>query len=113
MKVVYIAHPLNALTEADRAANRGNASRWCAWAAMAKGVAPIADWVVLSSVLSEAEGRERGLIIDCALIERCDEIWLVGGRVSPGMQVEVDHAKHHGKPVVDLTEMGYAAPNWR
>lgn len=110
MKVVYIAHPLNAATDEERERNRSNAARWCAWAAMEKHVAPVADWIVLAGVLSEAEGRERGLMIDCTLIERCDEIWLVGGRVSPGMAIELNHARHFGLTVLDLTGMGYEAP---
>ena len=110
MKVVYIAHPLNAATDEERERNRANAARWCAWAAMVEGVAPVADWVVLSGVLSEEQGRERGLIIDCALIERCDEVWLTGGRISPGMGVELEHALACGKTVRDITHMGYEAP---
>jgi hypothetical protein len=110
VRVVYIAHPLNAATDEEREANRANAARWCAWAAMVQRVAPVADWIVLSGVLSEEQGREQGLKIDCALLERCDEVWLCGGRVSPGMQVEADHARKAGIPVCDLTAMGYEAP---
>ena len=110
MRVVYIAHPLNAATDEERERNRANAAKWCAWAAMTEGVAPVADWIVLSGVLTEAQGRERGLIIDCELINRCDEIWLTGGRISPGMQVELDHAKAMLLEVRDLTHMGYEAP---
>lgn len=110
MRVVYIAHPLNAATDEERERNRSNAAKWCAWAAMKQRVAPVADWIVLSGVLSEAEGRERGLLIDCELIGRCDEIWLVGGRISPGMQIEAEHARQMLIPIVDLTDMGYEAP---
>lgn len=110
MRVVYIAHPLGSSSNEERERNRANAARWCAWAAMTEGVAPVADWIVLSGVLSEEEGRERGLVIDCALIERCDEIWLTGGRISPGMSIELDHARKHGKIERDLTSMGYEAP---
>lgn len=109
MRVVYIAHPLG--HGDDREQNRANAARWCAWAATQKDVAPVADWIVLSGVLSEAEGRERGLLIDRVLIERCDEMWLTGGRVSPGMKIEIEHAKACGLTVIDLTEMGYEAPS--
>jgi hypothetical protein len=74
-------------------------------------VAPVADWITLSGVLSEDEGRERGMEIDCVLLSRCDEVWLVGGRISPGMQIEADYAKANGIAVCDLTSMGYEAPS--
>jgi hypothetical protein len=110
MRVVYIAHPLNAATDEERERNRANAARWCAWAAMTQRVAPVADWIVLSGVLSEEEGRERGLLIDCDILARCDEVWAVGGRISPGMAIEIEHAKKMLIPVCDLTDMGYEAP---
>lgn len=108
MKVVYIAHPLGAGDDRER--NRANAARWVAWAAR-QGVAPVADWIVLAGEWQETpENRNRGLEIDLELVERCDEIWLVGGRVSPGMEMEARHAAKHGVRIVDLTAMGYEAP---
>lgn len=108
MKVVYLAHPLGA--DADRQQNRANAARWVAWATLVHRVAVVADWITLSGQLSE-DHRELGLQCDLALIDRCDEIWLVGGRISPGMAIERDHAAAHGKPVMDLTRLGYHAPS--
>lgn len=94
-KLVYIAHPLG--DGAEREANMLRASKWVAWAAD-QGTAPVCTWIVLASQWSEAR-REDGLDIDCALVERCDEVWAVGPRVSPGMHVELTHAKKHGVPV--------------
>jgi hypothetical protein len=45
-----------------------------------------------------------------ALVERCDAVWLVGGRVSSGMQIEADHAIGRGIDVIDLTHMGDEPP---
>ena len=106
-KVVYLAHPLG--SGEDREQNRANAARWVAWVTLAYNVAVVADWIVLSGQLSE-EHRELGLECDKALIERCDEVWLVGGRISPGMAIESEHALTRGKRIVDLTHMGYEAP---
>lgn len=81
-----------------------------AWAA-SQGVAPIATWIVLSGELAETPAnREFGLAIDVALVERCDEVWLVGGRVSPGMRIEADAARVKGIRVRDLTWMGAMPP---
>ena len=106
MKVCYIAHPLG--HGEDRERNRANAQKWCAYLAEHHGIAPVADWILLSGEWTE-DKRELGLTIDKALIERCDEVWMVGGRVSPGMQIEADHARALGKPVRDLTCFGYEA----
>lgn len=110
MKVVYIAHPLNADTRHGIEANRRNASEWVAWAA-AEGVAPVATWITLSGQWEETDAnRKLGLEIDCALISRCDEVWLVGSRVSKGMQIEAEHARRAGIPVLDLTVRGGLPP---
>lgn len=103
MKVVYIAHPLRGKTPAETAANRRRASEITAIIAAKHKVAPVASWVILSEHWTEEEGRELGLKIDCALIERCDELWLIGPvrPLSEGMQIERDHAEAHGVVVVD------------
>ena len=103
MKVVYIAHPLRGATLEQTTANRRRASVLTAVIASKHKVAPVCSWIVLAEHWSEAEGRELGLKIDCALIERCDEIWLCGPvqPLSSGMQIENDHALAHGVTVVD------------
>lgn len=109
MKVVYVAHPLGA--GKDRESNRHSAAMWAAWIAWEYGHAIVADWIVLAGVWPEThELRARGLAIDFALIARCDELWLVGGRVSPGMEMEADEARRLGKPVIDMTHLGRLAP---
>lgn len=109
MKVVYIAHPLGS-NRTIRELNRERASRWLAWAAE-QGVAPVADWIILSGQWTESDAnRARGLEIDKALVARCDELWLVGGRVSEGMKVEADAARASGVEVIDMTDLGDEPP---
>ena len=108
MIVVYIAHPLG--SGPDREKNLANAAKWVAWAAE-QGVAPIADWIVLASQWEETTGnRERGIAIDLELVKRCDEIWLCGGRVSPGMAQELHEATLHGAKVRDFTHLRWEVP---
>ena len=102
-KLVYIACPLG--DGAEREANLVRAAKWVAWAAD-QNTAPVCTWIVLASQWTEAR-REEGLAIDCTLIERCDEIWLCGPRVSPGMHVEATYAKKRGIPVHVLTNPLY------
>lgn len=109
MKLVYIAHPLGA--GPDRKANLQRAARWCAWAAVKRGVAPSASWIVLAGVLPETpENRALGLECDFAAVKRCDEVWLVGGRVSEGMALEAEVAQRNGITIVDLTHLGAEPP---
>jgi len=113
VKVVYLAHPLNAPTRVGIEQNLANAAKWCAWIAR-QGHAHVCTWITLAGVWDETpENRERGLLIDCALVERCDEVWLVGGRVSTGMAIEADHARMHDKRIVDLTHLGALPPSGR
>ena len=106
MKHVYIAHPLGGNDRRER--NRRIAQRWVVWAAES-GVVPYATWTILAMAWDESR-REQGLQIDFAQISRCDELWLVGGRVSPGMSLERDHALNIGVKVVDMTMLGEFPP---
>jgi len=104
VRVCYIAHPLG--SGPDREQNRASAAEWCAFLALHFDVSPVADWIVLSGEWSETpELRARGMACDLALVERCDELVLVGPRVSAGMLTEAEHARKHGKPVYDLTRL--------
>lgn len=111
MRVCYVAHPLG--SGEDRARNLANAAKWCAWLAKTYGIAPVADWIVLAGQWDESpENRDRGLSIDVELVKRCDELIMVGGRISPGMAIEANAARMHGLLVTDLTHLGYEVPAW-
>jgi hypothetical protein len=104
-RVVYLAHQLSG-TEAEMRANRAFASRWAAFLAVNFEVAVECSWIVLSSQWDETpENRARGLACDLALVERCDELVMVGPRISGGMRLEAGHAASKGLPVVDLTQL--------
>lgn len=105
-KLVYIAHRL---AGPEHAQNRASAAKWVAWAAVNMGVSPIADWIILSGELDESY-RELGLECDLAAVERCEEVWLVGGVVSPGMRKEAMFARSRGIHVYDLSWMGPLPP---
>lgn len=102
MKRVYIAHPLGQ-DPTERAANRRRAKRWFMWAAE-QGVAPQAPWILLSEFWDETH-RDQGMAIDLATVEGCDEVWLCGPRISPGMLIESDHGIAHCTRVAHYPEM--------
>ncbi len=102
-RVVYLCHPLNAPTREGIEANRKEAARWAAFFATYFDVAPECSWIVLTGELEEtSENRATGLAVDLALVERCDELVMVGPRVSDGMKLESQHALMRGLPVYNL-----------
>lgn len=106
MKLVYVAHPLG--TGPDRDANRLRAIRWVKWVA-SLGHAPVADWIIYAQMWDDSH-IDQALTIDVALVARCDEVWLCGGRVSPGMIVEREAAHQNLVHVVDQTHLGDEPP---
>ena len=102
MRVVYIAHPV----KGDTAANIARAKRWLLWAAQHRDVSPVAPWIAaVEAVGGDASGEERELWLarDCAVVERCDELWLCGSHVSDGMRRELGAAMAAGVFVRDMT----------
>ena len=89
--IVYIAHPLSGDWEGNIASARQYAE-----ASARNNYAPVAPYLTLYGLLHEPADRQLGLDIDLAMIEVCDEVWLCGGRISSGMQIELDHALEVG-----------------
>ena len=112
MKLVYMAHPAGAPTKAEHRANIERAKRWFAWAAGQPGVSVIADWIIYCEVWDDFDPVQRaaGLDADDAAIRRCDEVWLVGGRISAGMHRAARTAERVCKTVIDLTALGDEPP---
>ena len=102
-KLCYIAHPLG--QAGDRERNRRSAGSIMATLQQEHPDRVfVASWITLAEYWSETPAlREMGLKADLALIEHCEEIWLCGSRISPGMQLELDHAIRCGLHVVDKT----------
>lgn len=121
-RVVYLAHPVAPPcrcggVDCDNLGpvecNTASAHRWLRWAlGEHPDVAFCVPWLPYVAVLPEDGGasRARGMRDDIAMALRCDEIWLVGGRVSSGMAQERDAMLAAGKVVVDLTDLGPEAP---
>ncbi len=107
MKSVYVAHPLGAHPD-GRIQNCHLAARWLAWAAD-QGVLPMATWITLATIWPESR-KDEGFAIDFAQVELCDEVWLCGSHISPGMRLEIDHAEKCGIPVRDFTSSSGLPP---
>lgn len=106
--VVYLAHPLSAGTREGILTNISRAKRWVHWAIENYRVAVVANWILYCEVLDDMNPEHRALGIqhDLLIMRRCDELWLVGGRVSSGMRQEMIDARKHRLVVRDFTEFG-------
>lgn len=113
MKVIYLAHPLGAATPEGVEANKARARRWIRWVYdNFKDVAVVADWLITCDVLDDfnPEHRAHGMTMNAAIIPRCDEFWMVGGRVSNGMNDESGVADRARRRIYDLTWLGEEPP---
>lgn len=112
-RLVYLAHPVGAPDAAGVRANLERAKRWVAYVyRVYPDVSPVAPYITGAEVMDDhvPEQRSHGMRCNLTLLARCDEVWLCGGRVSPGMQVEADFARDAGVLVVDLCVCGSEPP---
>lgn len=109
MRVIYMAHPVSG----DVENNLKRAKQWVRWLEEHfSDVAVVATWILECEIWDDdnPEHRAAGLQRDLAVIERCDELWLVGEKVSKGMAYERDHAAVNGLRIRDLTTLGRQLP---
>lgn len=110
MKLSYMCHPV----AGDIPGNLARARLWLKWVVenSLEPIAVIAPWISDVEIWDDDKpmDREAGLARCRAVIERCDEVILVGGRVSSGMDMERRHAMKHAITVVDMTAMGALPP---
>lgn len=108
-RMVYVAHPVGG----DVA---GNLVRAKAWLKYLEAGNPwtvfVSQWILGCENWNDADPvqRAQGLKRCYAQVERCDEIWLVGPRVSSGMFLEQWWAQQFGVKVVNFTGKGRTLP---
>lgn len=107
-QAAYMAHPIG--SDQQRPDNIRRAHRWFRYLVEAfPEYAICVPWLPYVENLDES-WRKRGLRDDLLVLDRCDLVILVGGRISAGMQEEALRAKELGKRVVDLTHLGVLPP---
>lgn len=91
-------------------ANIDSALRWLVWLRSSfPETTFIAPWIVgVQAVGGDGtpEDRERGLVDCCAVVERCDGIVLVGGRISSGIRREMEHGVASAVAAIDKDARG-------
>lgn len=88
---VYVCHPFGD----DPAGNAQVIRRLCRQL-LDQDEVPVAPQLYLPEFLDEEVERERALEVCLELIGTCDELRVFGGRITPGMQRELLHARASG-----------------
>lgn len=107
MKLIHLSAPL---AGPERRDNIARAEMWVEWAAR-QGVVPLAGWVTLVRHWHDTKtNRDLLLAINAASIARADCLWLVGGRITAEMEVDVATAHVHGVQITDHSRLGPCPP---
>lgn len=109
--ILYLAAPVSADTQDGIDANLARAERWLRWFVENTQHAICMPWSPYVRALDEKKHRERGMRDDLLMLERCDAIVLVGGRVSSGMNDERGHAHKRGLAIASLIAFGAEPPD--
>lgn len=106
LKKVFICSPLRPVADdkderAKETKKNLNVARAASSYALQKYAIPMAPHLYFPQILKEDDPDQRELGIDLGLIwlMDCDEVWVIGRRVSEGMQKEIEAAKKLGIPI--------------
>lgn len=101
MKLIYVASPY----AGDVKKNIEFAKKACRHV-MNEGHAFFAPHLLYPQFLNDKNPAERqsGLNMGLAMLTRCDELWCYGGRISPGMLLEIQEASRIGIPIRRVME---------
>lgn len=113
MLVFWMAHPIAASTRAGVMDNVARAKRWLPWLFLAfpdrVTIAPyLPDLEVLPLDDSRPDDRDLSLRRCAAVARRCDGAFLVGGRISDGMRLDIAEIPRHMH--YDFTPLGAEPP---
>lgn len=105
MKLVYIASPLRGENPSgkDYEKNIRQATKYCE-NACSLGVLAFAPHLYFTQFYNDTipEQREKGLEMGLSMLEKCEELWVMGTHISQGMRGEIAHAKSLGIPIYDV-----------
>ena len=96
MPMVYVA---SKFSQGDREENLEKTRRYCKFVIGKKGIA-MAPHLMMPQFISEDDpaGRELAMRINMIFIDKCDSVWFFG-ELSPGMRMELDHARFRQKDI--------------
>ena len=97
--LVYICSPYSG----DIDGNTEKARRYCRFAVNA-GAIPLAGHLFFPQFMSDRTERELALRMDKILMGKCEEVWVFGEVISPGMAAEIRKAKYGRQLIRYFTE---------
>ena len=88
-RMIYICSPYAGNTEDNTAFAR----QACSYA-ISQGAVPLAPHLLYPQILNDSipEERETGIRLGLEVLERCEELWICGDRMSEGMKREAEYA---------------------
>ena len=91
--LVYICSPF----AGDMEQNTINARQYARFA-VERGAIPFASHLLYPQFMDERDNEQRalGLLFCKVWLCKCDELWAFGGRISPGMKMELAKARQKG-----------------
>jgi len=114
--VAYLTHPMGEADEDGgslRGDNVANAMQWFKFLVMTTRWCITCPWFVYIAAVDDVFHRPRAMRDQIELIGRSDLVVMCGGRVSPHMELEKNHAQRRIReaiPVLDLTTLGVMPP---
>jgi hypothetical protein len=106
--VRYLAHPVRGATREEVVANLDNVKAWLRWLFVHDPeTVYIAPWVAeVEAFMATGQDADQSIMAkalrdDRVVVAMCDGLLLVGGRISSGMQEEMDAALAGGNDVID------------
>lgn len=97
-KVVYICSPYSDKDEEVVKKNVEDAKKHSAFA-VRNNVVPITPHLLFPQFMDESQ-RDVALSMDLELLQRVDELWVFGGKITKGMREEIDFALHNTGVIV-------------
>lgn len=97
--MVYICSPYSG----DIQRNTELARRYSRYAVNC-GYIPLAPHLLLPQFISEKTERELAIRIGIQLLEKCQELWICGKRISEGMLCEIVRANEIGLKIRNIKE---------
>lgn len=96
MKKVFICSPYRGKND-----NIARARKACR-AALEKGCVPYAPHIYFTQFLSDSDPQQRelGIMLGLSWLADCDELWVIGSKITEGMSREISVAEELGVPVV-------------
>jgi len=109
-KLIYMSAPVRPLEGETLESNLARGRRWYKFLQLTAGdhAVFLAPWILSCELFDDdsPEQRKAGMARQMEIIARCDEVWLVGGRVSSGMAAEKEAVLKLSRTCIDLTDAG-------